>query len=137
MNAAKPDISVLVCVRNRADLTGPFLDSLHATMPSDIAFEILIYDDLSTDGTADLLASYGDRLRVFRDDARGCFARNNNRLSRAANGRRLVLLNNDMLLRPGWLQPMLGVMDEHGAGIVGNLQVYPRSGRINHAGFRA
>ena len=134
MSADTPDISILVCVHNRADLTGPFLESLFATLPDGISREVLVFDDQSTDGTGDLLSSYGDRIRVFRDPDRGCFARNNNRLVHEARGRRLVLLNNDMILRPGWLEPMMALMDERTAGIVGNLQVFPGSGLINHAG---
>lgn len=95
---------------------------------------MLVYDDLSTDGTPALLARHADRLRVIRGTRRGSFAANMNRLAEQAVGRRLVLINNDVLLRPRWLEPMLELAHAEEAAIVGNLQVYPDSGRINHAG---
>lgn len=129
-----PDASILICVRNRAELTRPMLDSLFATLPADLRAETLVYDDRSTDGTPALLASFGDRLRVVRGDEPGCFGSNMNSLARLARGQLLVLLNNDMIMRPGWLEPMLDAADRTGVGVVGNLQVYPGTATINHAG---
>ena len=73
-------LSILVCVRNRADLTRSFLDTLLPTIDKASA-ELLVYDDLSTDGTPALLeacaqnegASLGGGTTIVRGDAPGCF----------------------------------------------------------------
>jgi GT2 family glycosyltransferase len=133
---ADVDVSILICVHNRCDLTRPCLESLWATVPSSIRFEVLIYDDHSTDETAAYLASLGQRIRVMRRPERGHFARNNNRLATEARGRWLCLLNNDTILRPEWLTSMrsLGEATPR-AGVIGNFHRFPQNGRINHAGM--
>ena len=49
----------------------------------------------------------------------------------------LALLNNDLVLRPGWLRPMLRALDSLGprAGMVGNIQLNAATGKVDHAGI--
>lgn len=138
------DVSILIPVHNCVDLTAACLASLRKTLPADgISWEVLVYDDASTDGTPGLLERESSWVKTVRDSARGSFSVNMNRLARDARGRHLVMLNNDTLLRDGWLEELLAVAKQHPeAGIVGNLHVFPEDpdrvspGRctINHAG---
>lgn len=62
-------VSVLVPTFNRANYIAECLDSLLAqTMP---AMEIIVIDDGSDDGTAELLKRYGQRIRYIRKDNGG------------------------------------------------------------------
>lgn len=62
-------VSVLVPTFNRANYIAECLDSLLAqTMP---ALEIIVIDDGSEDGTAQLLKRYGDRIRYVRKENGG------------------------------------------------------------------
>ena len=62
-------VSVLVPTFNRVKYIGECLDSLLAqTMP---ALEIIVIDDGSEDGTAQLLQRYGQRIRYIRKDNGG------------------------------------------------------------------
>jgi GT2 family glycosyltransferase len=62
-------VSVLVPTFNRANYIAECLDSLLAqTMP---AVEIVVIDDGSEDGTAELLQSYGERIRYIRKENGG------------------------------------------------------------------
>ena len=62
-------VSVLVPTFNRANYIAECLDSLLAqTMP---ALEIIVIDDGSEDGTAQLLQRYGDRIRYIRKENGG------------------------------------------------------------------
>jgi GT2 family glycosyltransferase len=57
-----------------------------------------------------------------------------NRGAEAATGDILVFLNNDTILLPGWLQPLLEVFEAHpDAGAVGGRLLYP-DGRLQEAG---
>jgi len=55
---------------------------------------------------------------------------------RLAEHKVLVLLNNDLLFEPGWLEPMLAILlaPELNAGIVGNIQFRVADGSVDHAG---
>ncbi len=136
------DVSLLISVHNRVELTRACIDSIFATMPSGVKWEVLVYDDLSTDGTAEYLndlAETSARVQVVRQGARGNFAINNNKLARLASGRWLLFLNNDTVCLANWFEPMyaLAVEADAGgskAGVIGSLQVFAEDGLINHAG---
>jgi len=56
----------------------------------------------------------------------------------ASTGEVLAFLNNDLVLKPGWLQPMWAALMEAGAaarvGVVGNVQHRVADGALDHAG---
>lgn len=62
-------VSVLIPTFNRANYLGECLDSLLAQ--TEPALEIIVIDDGSEDGTADLLRAYGERIRYVRKDNGG------------------------------------------------------------------
>lgn len=99
--------------------------------------EVILVDDGSTDGTRPWLAGLRDPFRVILNERNLGFAAANNRGGAAARGDLLVLLNNDLVLGPGWLEPMLEAHRQLGprAGLVGNIQLDARSGKIDHAGI--
>ncbi len=135
------DVSFLIPVFNCLPLTRACLDSLEKTLPPRLRWEALIIDDGSTDGSrawfAELARKQPARYRVFLNDPpRQGYARNNNRAAEAARGEILCLLNNDTVLLPGWLEPMLHTLRRApAAALVGNIQREPGSGLINHAGI--
>ncbi len=98
-------------------------------------YEVIVYDDASTDGTAELLEQYHDKIRVMRGDGQGWYAINNNRMAEQAKGKWLCMLNNDTQLRPAWIGPMIALAQKHAdAGVVGNTHVFPGWEIVNHAG---
>ena len=84
--------------------------------------ELLIVDNASTDGTRDFLRELARKNRfvsIIPNEAnRGFAAANNQGLAQAA-GRALVLLNNDTILLPRWLDGLLRWLDDPGVGMVG------------------
>lgn len=50
---------------------------------------------------------------------------------------RLALLNNDLVPKPGWLEPMLAILAQQASvpSIVGNVQYQPATGALDHAGI--
>lgn len=134
MSGESPEISVVVALRDRLDLTRTFLVDLERTLAG-VPHEVVLVDDGSTDGTRDFLRErQGGGLRaVFQDENRG-FAAANNRGAREARAPRLAFLNNDLVLREGWFEPMRAALDGSG-GMVGNVQTNAHTGRIDHAGI--
>lgn len=131
-------VSFIIPLFNCLPLTQAMLASLGATLPAGLSHEIIFVDDGSTDGTRDWLATLRDpRIRVLLNERNLGYAAANNRAAAVAAGGFLVLLNNDLVLLPRWLEPML---DAHAAlrdraGMIGNVQRDARTGEIDHAGL--
>lgn len=77
--------------------------------------EVLIVDNASEDETLDYLASLQEQmpfLRVLRMERNEGFAGATNEGARQARNPALVLLNNDMVVEPDFLQPLLDAFDQ-------------------------
>ena len=110
---------------NHLDYSKVMLATLRATLPTGLAHEIILVNDASTDNTRQWLANLTvPGLRVVQNDSNMGFARAVNAGVAHAKGKVLALLNNDLVLTPSWLEPMLDVIHNpwlH-AGVVGNVQ---------------
>ncbi len=131
-----PDISIISSLFNRLELTQAYLRSLESTLPSGFRYEIILIDDLSTDGTREYISTLpSPPYRIHLNEVKRSYAANNNLGAKMARGRYLAFLNNDLKLTPGWLEPMFKLLREHPeAGGIGNIHINPRKGLIDHAG---
>jgi len=94
---SKPLISCIVPAFNGERYLGEALDSIFAQTYGPL--EVLVVDDGSTDGTADLVTGYGDRVRsLFQPNAGQAAARN--RGLQAAHGEFVAFLDHDDLWHP-------------------------------------
>lgn len=136
---AAPRVSFIIPLYNCLGHTQAMLASLRASIPAGLAHEIILIDDGSSDGTREWLRAIAsmEATRVLLNDSNQGYARANNRAAGEASGELLALLNNDLRLRPGWLEPMLAVHGQLGAraGLVGNIQRDAESGALDHAGI--
>jgi GT2 family glycosyltransferase len=105
-----PRVSIIIPVHNKFSTTYNCLKSIdrHPTRES---FEIIIVDDSSTDETllASLLLSGG--CRVIRNPTNLGFVRSSNAGAAAARGEFLFFLNNDTLMRDGWLDELVATFE--------------------------
>jgi O-antigen biosynthesis protein len=131
-------VSFVIPLYNNLPLTQAMVASLRATLPRDLAHEIILVDDGSTDGTRAWLATLTTApFRVVLNERNLGYAGANNRGAAVARGKFLALLNNDLVLTPGWLEPMLAAhrtLAAH-AGLIGNVQLDAHSGAVDHAGI--
>src|SRR5690606_8678134 len=81
-----------------------------AAHPPRIAHEVIVVDDGSADDTPRLLPQVAG-LRYHRRAAYGGFIAACNDGAALARGRWLVLLNNDTIPQPGWLDALLATFD--------------------------
>jgi GT2 family glycosyltransferase len=127
-------ISFIISVFNGLNYTRACLESLQRTV--DLAgHEVIIVDDASTDGTPEFLATLPAPFRVITNSSKRSYAANNNTAARLASNEILCLLNNDTVLFPGWLEPMLHTFALFpSVGFVGNVQRNPRRRRYDHLG---
>ena len=101
-----PLVSIVVPCYNAWRYTNACLRALSDTWDSDIATEVIVVDDASTDQTATLLGLCAG-IRVVLRDENGGFVAAANDGARAARGRYVHFLNNDAIVTQGWLQALL------------------------------
>jgi glycosyltransferase involved in cell wall biosynthesis len=93
-----PLVSVVVPVYNGERYLRESLDSILAQTYS--RTEVLVIDDASTDGTSDIIASYGDRVRCHRQSRnRGGFGNTNDGIS-VARGEYVAVYHADDVYLP-------------------------------------
>lgn len=102
---ANPVFSVVVLTYNGLADTRRCLESVEAH--SSEPYELIVVDNDSTDGTAAFLqrwAEHRPHVRVVLNRSNRGFAGGNNVGLALAEGRYAILLNNDAVVTPGWLQ---------------------------------
>lgn len=129
--SASPVVSVVVVVWNRADLTLRCVRALAGQ--TDVAMEVIVVDNASTDETSDLLARI-DGVSVIRNASNLGFTVAANLGAKAARGEFLLFLNNDAELVPGCISQLLNTARSSSLiGAVGGKLVFP-DGRLQEAG---
>ena len=116
---AGPDVSVCVVNWNCIDLLRKCLASVFAQTDG-ATFEVVVVDNASTDGAADMVAREFPHARLVRNRENVGFSRANNQAARLARGRYLFFLNNDTELPPHTLAEFVAFADRNpGVGMVG------------------
>jgi GT2 family glycosyltransferase len=105
-----PDASVVLVSFNTRDLLHECISTLQRESGG-IAYETIVVDNASRDGSADMVAAEFPEVRLIRSEINLGFAAANNRAFQVARGRYIVLLNSDAFLRPGALPLSVEHMD--------------------------
>ncbi|MGD2116516.1 MAG: glycosyltransferase [Acidobacteriota bacterium] len=112
---AKPSFSVVVPTFDRAHVLRRAVRSVLRQEHRD--FELLIVDDGSTDGTAEVVAELDDpRIRFLRQEHRGVSAARNLGISEAG-GELVTFLDSDDEAAPGWLATFTGIFADRDVGV--------------------
>lgn len=118
-SGSDPLVSVLIPTFNRAHWLPDAIDS--ALGQSGVDMELIVADNVSTDGTAELVNSYArrdPRVRlVVNDENIGCYP-NCAKLLGLARGRYIKYLMSDDVLLPGSLQTMATLLEDPGVSMV-------------------
>ncbi|MFN0205576.1 MAG: glycosyltransferase [Planctomycetota bacterium] len=99
-----PLVSIVIPVWNNLQFTSTCLRSIAGY--TGVSHEVIVIDNGSTDGTPQFLATQ-KHVRVIRNDKNLGFAAASNQGMSAARGKHIVLLNNDVVLTPRWLDGLL------------------------------
>jgi len=123
------DLSVIIVNFNTRHLLRDCLLSLQKGNDA-VCLETIVVDNGSTDGSSEMVAEEFPQVRLIRNQTNEGFAKPNNQGLRIAQGRYLMLLNSDTIVRPHALETLVRFMDEHlDAGACGPRIVFP-DGRL-------
>lgn len=106
MQLPMPIISVCIANYNGIDLIDACIASVRS-QTGGIPIEIIVHDDASTDGSAALIRYAHPDVRLIESAHNVGFCVANNRMAEAADGKYLLLLNNDATLLPDALGALL------------------------------
>ncbi len=108
------DLSVVTAVRNQLPHNQLFLETLRACRT--VRTELIIVDNDSTDGSAELFRSAG--ARVIPTGGNLCYPEAMNLGLAEAKGEFVGFLNNDLVLSAGWDEELIKALDRHGLPVV-------------------
>lgn len=96
------DISFIIISYNTEKILDECLASIFSTLKSStLTFEIIIVDNVSTDGTRNMLAKKYPNVQTMLNSENVGFGRANNQGIRASKGEYTVLINSDTVSLPG------------------------------------
>ncbi len=128
-----PEVSILIINFNNAALTRVCLQALWA-FTTGRSYEIIVLDNGSRDDDVAALAAFPGRYRLVRTPVNRFFGEGNNLALEASRGRFVVFLNNDALVTPGWLEPLLATLEDDPETAAVGPQLLYLSGRLQEAG---
>jgi GT2 family glycosyltransferase len=132
---AKPDLSVIVVSWNTRELSRACLQSIRGHLQS-VPHEVIVVDNASADGTAEMIASEFPEVRFIRNTDNVGFGVANNQAMRLARGRWFLLLNSDAQLTDDSVARLFErVRSEPDIGVA-HCQLRFPDGRLQHTAYR-
>lgn len=119
-----PLVSLILVTYNSRALLEPFFAALGETRYA--PYEVIVVDNASTDETVAYLTTQQPQVRVLAHPANLGFGRACNQGARIARGDLLIFLNPDVIVTPGWLEPLVQDMAAYPqVGIMCPATLYP------------
>jgi GT2 family glycosyltransferase len=113
------DVSICIVTYHARDFLRDCLLSIYGMVGS-ISFEIIVVDNHSEDGTLDMLRQEFPEVRLLINEQNTGYTRPNNQAIRVSEGRTILLINPDTLVRPNTITELVSFLDTHSeVGIVG------------------
>ncbi|PYQ22725.1 MAG: asparagine synthase (glutamine-hydrolyzing) [Acidobacteria bacterium] len=130
-----PDLSVIVVNWNTRDILRDCLASV-ARHLSSVSHEVILVDNASSDGSAEMVAREFPRARLIRNPENVGFARANNQAMRAARGSWFLLLNSDARLVDDSVAALLARVRAEPKLGVAHCRLVFEDGRLQHTTYR-
>jgi len=128
------DVSVVVVSWNTRGLLRNCLGSI-LSCAGGVPFEIIVIDNASSDGSADMVAADFPTAKIIRNVRNRGFAAANNQGLRVARGRYVLLLNPDTLILNGAIAETVRFADAHPDAAVVGCHTLCGDGRLQYNCF--
>ena len=114
-------VSIVVVAHNALDQTRRSLDALRASLPGSLQVDLHYVDNGSVDGTPEYLAAQPD-VKLIRNAHNVGAPLARNQALREVQGDYVVVMDNDVIVSPGWLERLIWHADADArSGCVGCL----------------
>ena len=104
-----PKVAVIILNWNGKHFLEQFLPSVYNS--SYPALEIIVGDNGSIDGSLAFICEYFPTIRIITNDHNYGFAEGYNRVLTQVESEYFVLLNSDVEVTPGWIEPVIRMME--------------------------
>lgn len=128
------DLSIIIVSYNIKDYLLACLRSINS-QPADMALEVILVDNLSSDGTVGAVQSAFPQVRILANQENVGFARGNNQGLRASSGKYVLFLNPDTEVGKGALAGLLRLAQEHPEASAFTCRVLNPDGSLQHSCF--
>ncbi len=128
----KIDVSILIVSYNTLEMTLNAISSV-VRETLGVAYEIIVVDNASTDGSADAIASHPARPRLIRLADNIGFARGNNLAAESATGELVLLLNPDTVVTDRAIDRLVAFSRANKQALVWGGHTVFADGRLNPA----
>jgi N-acetylglucosaminyl-diphospho-decaprenol L-rhamnosyltransferase len=102
-----PDVTVVTVTYNGTHLVSACLDGLARQELGGLTMDVVVVDNASTDGTAELVARSHPGVRLIRSPKNRGFAGGNNLVLDHVTSPSVILLNNDAVPEPGFVAALV------------------------------
>jgi len=120
---AGPLVSLILVTYNSAAPLPALLDSLETTTYE--PYELIVVDNGSTDGTVPLVEARRPDATLIRNSPSRGYGSGCNQGAAHARGEFLVFLNPDIVVPPGWLEPLVGCFEREDRVAVVSPEILP------------
>lgn len=103
-----PKVAVVILNWNGEKYLEQFLPSVVACSPADA--EIIVADNASTDGSAAFVETNYPQIRLIQNGVNGGYTKGYNMALRQVAADYYILLNSDVEVTPGWIEPVIALM---------------------------
>jgi len=124
MDNSEPEVSILILNWNGKDLLNDCLESI-ASHTQYENYQVVVIDNNSDDGSVPFVMDRFPEVSIIRNSSNVGFAEANNRAIGYTTSEYVLLLNNDVEVKEGWLKSLIDLAESKpNAGIVSPRIVY-------------
>jgi GT2 family glycosyltransferase len=130
------DVSYCVVNTNGREYLRSCLEAIERVHPPGLERELLVLDNCSDDGSADMVRGEWPQARLIALDRRTGKAENDSTLLRAATGRHCLLLNEDSELQDGAVAALVAALDDDRGAAAAGAQLLTGDGEPTACAWR-
>ncbi|NGM61559.1 glycosyltransferase family 2 protein [Sphingobacterium sp. SGG-5] len=133
MRTEYPKVAVVILNWDGRFFLEKFLPSVYnSTYPN---IEFVLGDNASTDDSVDFVRKTYPNITIIQNPSNYGFAGGYNRILEHVGADYFILLNSDVEVTPGWIEPMIQLMEQEGyAAVQPKIKSYHQKTHFEHAG---